>query len=202
MLNLNDEAIKEDGNGKNFDPSKIFGFSVIENDEIVDTVDNVRITEFKIDKNDKGGNYFDIVLQDENGNTTNLREYEPDATRSDFESKKKSQLTRLKHLVTKYTPEGTQLPQANTFPELWAGVRDLLGQNNCRSTPMRLKLVFNDKGYLTVPKYVPYLESMTVPKTESKLKLDRGFDNLIKSKPDTMKSSSAEQAGDTDELPF
>ena len=199
MLNLNDESIKQDGSGKNFDPSKIFGYSVVDNDEITDTLDNVLITEFKIE-NDQNGNHFDIVLKDVNGNTTNIREYEPDASRDDYAKKQKSQLTRLKHIVTKFTPEGTALPSANTFPELWAAVRDLLGANQCSTKPVRLKLIYNAKGYLTVPKYVPFMEPMTVNKVDSKLKLDPGFDNLVRQKPDA--TPAVETAAGTGDLPF
>lgn len=199
MLNLNDDAILENGSSSNFNPDKIFGYEVVNNDEIVKTLDNVLIEGFHVEQSDKG-TYFDIVLKDSKGNTTNIREYEPDSNRDDFEKKKKSQLTRLKHIVTKFTPEGTQLPSANTFPELWQGVQQLLGQNQCNSKPVRLKLVYNDKGYLSVPKYVPFMELMSVSPDSTGLKLDPGFDNLIRQKPDSPKTAAV--GAEEDDLPF
>lgn len=201
MLNLNDEAIKQDGSGKSFDPEKIFGYDVVQDDEIKSLLENVTVTGFHVEQSDKG-TYFDIVLTDSKGNTTNIREYEPDANRDDFEKKKKSQLTRLKHIVTKFTPEGTQLPAANTFPELWQGVQQLLGQHQCNTKPVRLKLVYNNKGYLSVPKYVPFMELMTVPATDSKLNLNPDFDNLIRQKPDAPQVATATADTASGDLPF
>lgn len=203
MLNLNDDGIKSEGSGGNFDPSKIFGFSVIEDNQIVKTLDGVLISGFDTGVSNSGSKFFDIKLTDSNGNESNMREYEPDSSRQDYAKKCKSQQTRLKHILTKYVPEGTALPAAATFPELWEAIKGLLIANSCNTKPMRLKLVYNAKGFLTVPPYVPFLESMNVPAAETKLNLNPGFDTLSRPQADAPAPAMADAAaaGD-DDLPF
>ena len=205
MLDLNEEGLKSEGGGKGFDSSKIFGFSVVEDNSIVRTLENVMISGFDHGASATGSAFFDIKLKDSNGNETNMREYDIDKTRGDWEKKQKSQLTRLKHIVTKFTPVGTALPAAATFPELWKGIEALLIVNQCNTKPMRLKLCYNDKGFLTVPKYVPFLEAMTVAAGDSKLSLNPGFDALERpsaDKPSTVMTMTSANVTEDDGLPF
>ena len=205
MIDLNNDEIKAEGKSGNFDPSKIFGYSVVEDNTIIKTLDNVMVSGFEIAATDGGAKFFDIKLKDSNGNETNMREYEPDSTRDDFAKKSKSQMTRLKHVVTKFVPEGTVLPAVATFPELWEAVKQLLITNQCNTKPVRVKLVYNDKGFLSIPKYVPFLESMTIPAADSKLNLNPGFDNLSRpqaDKPEAAMAGAGASTDDGDDLPF
>ena len=204
MLNLNDETIKSEGGS--FDSSKIFGYSVVEKvddrDTIVRTLDNVLVTGFDTGTPSVGNEFWDVKLKDEKGNEYNMREYDVDTTREYWEKKQASQLKRLKHLLSKFVPEGTDLPQAKTFPELWKAVQTLLMQSQCNTKPMRLKLVYNDKGYLTTPAYVPYLEPMTVAGEQSKLKLNANFDTLIRPQKDDAGAKFAAPAAQAEGVPF
>ena len=205
MLDLNNDEIKAEGKSGNFDPSKIFGYAVVEDNTIIKTLENVMVSGFDIGATDGGAKFFDIKLKDSNGNETNMREYEPDAARDDFAKKSKSQMTRLKHVVTKFVPEGTALPAVATFPELWEAVKQLLIANQCNTKPVRVKLVYNDKGFLSIPKYVPFLESMTIPAADSKLNLNPGFDNLTRpqaDKPAAAMAGAGVDADNGDDLPF
>jgi len=204
MLDLNEEGIKSEGGGKGFDSSKIFGYSVVEDNTIMRTLDNVMVSGFEHGASASGSAFFDIKLKDFNGNETNMREYDIDKTRGDWEKKQKSQLTRLKHIVTKFTPVGTALPTAAAFPELWKGIEALLIANQCNTKPMRLKLCYNDKGFLTVPKYVPFLEQMSIAAADSKLNLNPGFDTLTRPSADKPSAvmSAAVGTGAEDDLPF
>jgi len=202
MLNLNDDAIKSEGGS--FDPSKIFGYSVVEKvdgvDTIVRTLDNVVIAGFNQAVSAQGSNFWDIQLKDINGNETNMREYDIDKTRDNWEKKQASQLKRLKHILSKFVPEGTALPQAATFPELWTAIEGLMKTHQCNTKPVRLKLIYNDKGYLEVPKYVPFMESMTVAATGSKLQLKGDFDSLVRPSADKPEAAMAETSDQP--LPF
>lgn len=206
MLDLNNDEIKEEGSSGSFDPSKIFGFSVIEDNVIVKTLEGVLVSGFDTGESSTGSKYFDIKLTDSNGNESNMREYEPDASRDDYARKCKSQQTRLKHILTKFVPEGTALPAAATFPELWDGIKNMLTVNACNTKPVRLKLVYNNKGFLTVPPYVPFMELMSVPTADSKLNLNPGFDALTRPEADTpqemMTDASTDESDESDDLPF
>lgn len=183
MLNLNDEAIKSEGNG-GFDTSKIFGYSVVEKvdnvDNIVRTLDNVVIVGFNQGVSNSGSKFWDLQMKDPKGNENNCREYDIDTSREHWEKKQESQLKRLKHILSKFVPEGTPLPQAATFPELWSAIEVLMKQHQCNTKPIRLKLIYNKAGYLAVPAYVPFMESMTVATEQSKLKLNPDFDTLVR----------------------
>jgi hypothetical protein len=198
MLNLNDESIKTEGG--NFDPSKIFGYEAVENNVITKLVENIVISGFgAIATSTTGSKYWDIQLKDSKGNEYNLREFDVDMTREGWEKKQASQLKRLKHILSKFVPEGTPLPSATTFPELWIGVQKLLTANQCNTKPIRLKMVYNNKGYLTTPAYVPFMELASVPVEQSKLKLDANFDTLVR--PAADQPSVAEAPADT-AVPF
>ena len=198
MLNLNDDTIKTEGGS--FDPSKIFGYEIVDNNVIKTTVENVVISGFgTIETTTTGNKYWDIKFKDTKGNETNYREFDIDMTRDGWEKKQKSQLSRLKHVLTKFVPEGTNLPNCSTFPELWAAVQALLIANQCNTKPFRLKMIYNDKGFLTIPAYVPFMESMTVAKEQSGLKLT-DFDTLVR--PSADKPAAPSAAATTVDIPF
>lgn len=204
MLNLNDESIKSEGGS--FDSTKIFGYSVVEKvngkDTIVRTLDNALVVGFNQGVSANGSKFWDLQMKDQNGNENNIREYDVDMSRDGWQKKQASQLKRLKHILSKFVPEGTPLPQAQTFPELWTAIENLLKQYQCNTKPMRLKLVYNDKGYLAVPAYVPFLEPMTVAAEQSKLSLNPNFDVLERpSKEDPEDAFSTPETADAG-IPF
>ena len=198
MLNLNDDSIKTEGG--NFDPSKIFGYEVVADNVITSLLENVIIAGFDKGTSSTGSAFWDIQLQDSKGNTYNLREFDIDQTREHWEKKQASQLKRLKHVLSKFVPEGTPLPQAATFPELWTGVQQLLTTNACNTKPVRLKLVYNNKGYLATPPYVPFMELASVPVEQTGLKLNPDFDTLIR--PQADKPAATAGAAPAEGVPF
>ncbi len=202
MLDLNSEEIKAEGGAKKFDSTKIFGFEVVEDNEITKLAENVLISGFETGAAQSGSKFFDIKITDSKGNESNMREYEPDSTRDDYAKKCKSQQTRLKHILTKYVPEGTVLPAVATFPELWAAVQALLTAHQCNTKPMRLKLVYNNKGFLAVPPYVPFLEPMSIPAGDGKLNLNPQFDQLIRPQADSPAKVVAVGTASDEDLPF
>jgi len=82
----------------------------------------------------------------------------------------------------------------------------MLTVNACNTKPVRLKLVYNNKGFLTVPPYVPFMELMSVPTADSKLNLNPGFDALTRPEADTpqemMTDASTDESDESDDLPF
>jgi hypothetical protein len=205
MLNLNDESIRTEGG--NFDPSKIFGYDVVEKVDNVDTItsllEGVVISGFgEIGTSSTGSKFWDIQLTDSKGNTYNLREFDIDQAREGWEKKQASQLKRLKHVLSKFVPEGTPLPQAADFPALWLGVQALLTANACNTKPVRLKLIYNNKGYLATPAYVPFMELASVPVEQSGLKLNPDFDTLIRPQADKPAGGAAAPAAAGAGVPF
>jgi len=200
MLNLNDESIRTEGG--NFDPSKIFGYEVVADNTITSLLENVVIAGFDTGTSSTGSAFWDVQLKDTKGNTYNMREFDIDQTRQDWEKKQASQLKRLKHVLSKFVPEGTPLPQANTFPELWTGVQQLLTANACNTKPVRLKLVYNNKGFLATPPYVPFMELGSVPVEQTGLKLNPNFDTLVRPQADKPQAAATTGADSGAGVPF
>jgi len=206
MLDLNSAEIQSEGRTSSFDSSKIFGYEVVEKvdgqDTITKTLDNVVVSGFNQAVSANGSKFWDLQLKDTKGNETNMREYDIDQTREGWEKKQKSQITRLKHIVSKFAPEGTALPSAATFPELWTAIENLMKANQCNTKPLRLKLTYNRGGYLAVPAYVPFMELMTVPAADTKLRLS-DFDTLVRPQKDNPANVMASSGGAaTTDAPF
>jgi len=178
MIDLNDESIAGEGNAV-----KIFnGGNASAN---VENCELVRIE--KADKYDA----LDFFFADSSGGEIKLREWFVDYERDGYEKKELSQAKRIKHILTKFLPEGTQLPQAQNSEDLLKKATAALG-NTFAGVKLRMKVTFKESGYLQIPPYVPFLESMAVPANESKLYMG----NIdITEKPEASSPASIETAG-------
>jgi len=143
MFDLNDESIKSEGGAAIFN-----GGAAGENIDCV-------LSEVK--KDDTSG-AWDFFFTDRSGASIKLREWVTDTSRQDSDKKQKSQNTRLKHILTKFLPEGAGLPAGATdSASLLALVADTLGKTKHATTPLKAKVVFKDNGYLTFTPYVPFI---------------------------------------------
>jgi hypothetical protein len=162
-------------------------------------VENVNLNDIEIGESSSGSAFIKFTFQEEAGGKVYYFEYDINPSDETAESKTASQLKRLKHVVTKFLPEGTNLPKANTFPEMYAALKALLEANNYKNRALRIKLVYNAKNFPAFPKYVPFLENMEIPKDESRLKLksleEGGIDKLTKSRDDDPSALVAPSSG-------
>ena len=91
----------------------------------------------------------------------------------------KNFLIRIKHISTKFVPVESVDINAPDFEGFANQVIDLLTPH-LPNNKVRIKLVYNYRNYVSLPKYVPFIEKMAVAKSASRLKLDPGFDKLEK----------------------
>lgn len=127
-----------------------------------------------------------------------------------FEKSKKSFQKNIKHILTKYmTDENYQKVRATlkgTMEQIFTRVKDILVKVKAGDTPVRLKVVLNADDFPKVPSYVPYVELMTVPTAETKLKFT-DFDKTVRSSAgaEASQESVLNAAGggeESDDLPF
>lgn len=141
--------------------------------------ENVTLKDITLETASNGNHYIKFLFVGEKGEEVFHTEFGADPTRDDFQKKLKNFLIRIKHICTKFVPEAAVNINAPTL-EAFATQLVTILKPNLPKTKVRLKLVYNNKNYTSVPMYVPFIESMSVSKEESKLKLDPNFDKLTK----------------------
>ena len=137
----------------------------------------------------KGNNEFIAFhfLNDE-GQTFVHTEWVPKSDDSLILAKKQSNLTkRLLHIGKKFVDVSLfKGIKTESFELLAKSYINIIG-DSYKNKLFRGKVVYNNKNFTTFPNYVPFLESMTVPKEESSLKMS-GDDKVVKTKADVIQS--------------
>ena len=149
--------------------------------------DNVMLSSIRIDKSPTGNSFLEIGFTKDNQEVLHT-EWEPKAFPNqtsntvkdsinvnslyDFDRACNRQLSRLLQIIGCYYKEDELDFTCNTFDELTKWVKDKLQpviDNTVTNVPVRLKVVFNKRGFTTLPSYAKYtfIEPMSV--TESKI---------------------------------
>lgn len=136
--------------------------------------------EYKISPNN---NAFLVFTFEKDGKRLTHTEYEPkDKDGMILEEKKLNQIIRLKHIATKFiTAEEFEI-EANDFESFCQAILKKL-KGKFEGKKMRVKVVLSNKNFTTLPKYVPFIESMDVPKEKSRLEVST-IDKMTKDAPD------------------
>ena len=112
-------------------------------------------------------------------------EWVPKSDDSAILDKKNSNLTkRILHIAKKLVDESQLKFKVETFEQLAKKIISVVG-DSYKGKLFRCKIVLNNKNYTTFPNYVPFMESMDIPKEKSKLKIGAS-DKVVKSKADTV----------------
>jgi hypothetical protein len=112
-------------------------------------------------------------------------EWEPfDVDGDKLANKTLNQIKRFKHIITKYVPkEAFEGFSVNNFEDFVKKSIQILG-NKYVGVKVRLKVTLNDANYTSLPKYILFIELMSVPKSESGLSINTAIDKMVKDKPD------------------
>lgn len=170
MYNLNDPEIQSEGSDVS-----IFPLEISENNEIEEISTAVA---------ENGNTFLKFIFKSEDGGKVNMFEFEvtpkdgedQNATMKRFNSQKK----RLVHIINKILPTGTQLPAATSWNDLCQKVVNVCPPSAFAGKKFRKKAVYNFNNYVSIPKYVPFIESMDVAIADSRLKIDESFDKIVK----------------------
>ena len=179
--------------------------------------DNVLLTAVRFDKSANGNMFIEFKFEKE-GKTLTHTEWEPtkrnDETEESFQNKCDNQFSRIEQIMKCYypNPEDRQFVGEN-FTQFAQWVTNMLNKADL-NTLLRVKIVYNNGGYTTLPKYAKYtfIEPMSLVNENKSVIVKLGIDqfekpiiaDLEKSNPNpfnvegTMDSNNADPNG----LPF
>lgn len=151
--------------------------------------ENVKFTSARVAVSPTGKNYIEFTFEKE-GKTLTHTEWEPSAngnTEAD-QAKVTNQVTRIMRILKCFYPKEALIFAANTYTEFSNWVVSMLNAAN-KEILLRVKVVYNDKGYTTLPNYVKFacIEPMNIPmgfyeegKNDSKIREITGIDLFVR----------------------
>lgn len=85
---------------------------------------------------------------------------------------------RLKHIATKFVSEEEANIQASSYADFCQKYVALLSKPEFAKIPVRLKVTLNTNDYSQLPKYPPFIEEMSVPREQTKLRITN-YDKVV-----------------------
>jgi len=184
--------------------------------------DNIRLAKpddsypIVYEKSKNGSEFIALHFMNEEGQTFVHTEWVPsvrDITKDQevLDKKQSNLVKRLLHIGKKFVDESVLKFKADTFEELAKLYIRAIG-DNYKGKLFRVKIVYNNKNYTTFPNYIPFIESMSVEKEKSNLRMSAD-DKVAKSRADVISTqqnpfnevpepSNESTANDLDQLPF
>lgn len=144
--------------------------------------ENVTLTnvEYKVSQE---GNEFMVFTFNKDDKVLSHTEWKPrDEDLEKLENKRKNQIKRVKHIVTKFIPEEKYVFDATDFKSFCENTIALLGKSY-EGKLVRIKVVYAYNNYTSLPNYVPFIESMDIPFDKTRLEI-QSIDKVVKDKPD------------------
>ena len=175
--------------------------------------DNVTLTEVKVDKSPNGNDFLEITFTDENGRTvTETKKKKKKGmwikTDEDLQTRDNQQFGRILQVINAIIPAEKQVDaELNTFVEMITWVKDQLIPYIPENKKLRIKTVYDNKGYITTSHNGVFVESMSVTTSKiEKLPRDRFERPVIADAERTSDPLSTPTTPDdtkkTDDLPF
>ncbi len=174
--------------------------------------DNVTLKEVNVNKSPQGKDYLEFVFQNEEGKTASFTEWKNEKntwikTDEDLQNRDNKQFGRILQIVKcfKNDPEF----EGSSFVEMINWVKTTLTTiGEWDKTLLRLKVIYDKKGYTTVSKNGIYVEPMSTEESQIKLwkndLLERPIvaDNESSTDPLTQQSTPVTEKNGDDDLPF
>lgn len=174
--------------------------------------DNVTLKEVNVNKSPQGKDYLEFVFQDEEGKTASFTEWKNEKntwikTDEDLQNRDNKQFGRILQIIKcfKNDPEF----EGSSFVEMINWVKTTLTTiGEWDKTLLRLKVIYDKKGYTTVSKNGIYVEPMSIEESQIKLwkndLLERPIvaDNESSTDPLTQQSTPVTEKNGADDLPF
>lgn len=174
--------------------------------------DNVTLKEVNVNKSPQGKDYLEFVFQNEEGKTASFTEWKNEKntwikTDEDLQNRDNKQFGRILQIVKcfKNNPEF----EGSSFVEMINWVKTTLTTiGEWDKTLLRLKVIYDKKGYTTVSKNGIYVEPMSTEESQIKLwkndLLERPIvaDNESSTDPLTQQSTPVTEKNGADDLPF
>ena len=157
--------------------------------------DNVHLIGVRYETSIQDNSFIEFKFEKE-GRIMTHTEWEPrkktsfgELTQDEFELKCDKQFSRVKQILECFYDEDKLQFEGESFKEYAKWVVGLLSADNIKDKALRVKVVYNDKGYTTLPSYVKFasIEPMNIPmgfyedgKNESMIREITGIDQFTK----------------------
>tara|TARA_R110000744_G_scaffold207019_3_gene325610 strand:- start:800 stop:1366 length:567 start_codon:yes stop_codon:yes gene_type:complete len=165
--------------------------------------ENAEMTGVTVDTASNGNAFLKFSFTSEAGSNLNHFEWPIDTANEGWEKKLQSQMKRVKHILTKFMNEDKIVINATSFDDFAKTVITLLG-NTYIGKKLRVKTVYSYNNYVSIPKYVPFVETMDTDPTKLNIS---SFDKMTKEEADNPATLTSTATGAVTEpaesgLPF
>lgn len=148
--------------------------------------ENVELIEVRFDKSPKDNHFLAFKFKDSKGKELSHTEWEPvDPDSKKLADKIVNQTKRVKHIATKFVTEDDFTFDATDFQDFAHKTISVL-TGKFEGKKVRIKVVYSWNNFTSLPNYVPFIESMSIPKEQSKLEIT-SIDKMTKDSPDSEK---------------
>lgn len=148
-------------------------------------VDNVMLTAVRFDKSINGNSFIEFKFEKE-GKLLTHTEWEPskrsDETEESFQNKCDNQFSRIEQILKCYYPNAEDRKFiGENFTQFAQWVTEMLNKADL-TTLLRVKIVYNNSGYTTLPKYAKYtfIEPMSLVNENKSVIVKLGIDQFEK----------------------
>ena len=138
--------------------------------------ENVTLKEVNVSKTQNGRDFLEIVFENEKGQTATMTEWKNEKnmwikTDEDLQKRDDQQFGRILQVMDACLGEHGEF-EGSSFVEMinWVESKLNIVTGNL-NTPLRLKVIYDKKGYTQVSKNGVFIEPMSVAKEESQIKL-------------------------------
>ena len=172
--------------------------------------ENVELVRVEYNVTDKGNEFLGLYFIDEKKRELSHTEWKPtDEDAERLASKQTNQMRRLKHIATKFVNEDELIFNVETFKEFADKIISILS-GRTEGKKVRIKVVYAYNNYTSLPNYLPFIESMSTPLSESKLEIssidkmkrDQADKEVTVENPFEQKASNQTEKTTTGDLPF
>lgn len=139
--------------------------------------ENITLKEVNVSKTPNGRDFLEIIFQNEQGQTASMTEWKNEKnmwikTDEDLQNRDNQQFGRLLQVIDAATGSHEDF-EGSSFAEMINWVKDTLvkayADNLANLAPMRLKVVYDKKGFTKVSTLGIFVEPMSVAESQIKL---------------------------------
>lgn len=145
--------------------------------------ENAALKSARVTTSPQGNMFLEIVFE-KDGATLTQTEWKPtkfgNMTEEDLQKKEDTQFSRMMQILLCFYKDEELIFNATSFADWAAEIADYLNKAD-KSKLLRVKIVYNNKGYTTLPTYAKYtfIEPMSVSKEDSAI-IELGIDKFTR----------------------
>lgn len=136
--------------------------------------ENVTLKEVNVKKSTNGKDFLEIIFENDKGQTASMSEWKNEKnqwikTNEDLQNRDNAQFGRLLSIIECFYPQGIEDTTLNTFAEMINWVKSKLDPMIATKKALRLKVIYDKRGYTTVSNNGVFVELKDVEKSQMKL---------------------------------